>query len=530
MTAEHAQSPGRQERPGGAAGVATPEAPFVELRGIGKRFAGVTALEGIDLGIERATIHGLVGENGAGKSTLGKIIAGAVQPSSGRLIVDGRDTIFRGPADAVADGIVSVQQEIALVPKRTVLENVFLGIEPTRLGFVERSATRDRYLQLQEESGFSIDPGAIVGTLRIADQQKVEVLRAVARDARLLVMDEPTAALTPDETEALLDTARMLRDRGITVVYVSHFLEEVLALTDRVSVLRNGKLIKTTPSADQTPEKLVGAMLGRTLDQAFPDRRPIVTPERIVLRAEGLRRTGALDGVSLEIKAGEILGVAGLVGSGRTELARAIFAADVLEEGRLELDGVELSLSSPHAAVAAGIALVPEDRKNQGLLMGRSVRENVGLAHLDELSTGPFLSRRGTSEIDALLERLEVPKHRRTVAAQLLSGGNQQKVLFAKWLVDTPRVLLADEPTRGVDIGAKRAIYDLIVELAASGVAVLLISSELEEVLGLAHRVVVMRRGRLVDDMPIAQASEERVMRAAFGNRPAKPTPHGGMK
>jgi rhamnose transport system ATP-binding protein len=493
-------------------------APIVRVEGIGKRFAGIKALDDVTLEIERGTIHGLIGENGAGKSTLGKIVAGVIAPSEGRLLVDGEEADYRDPGDAIADGIVSVQQEIALVPKRTALENVFLGIEPTRFGLLDDAAARARYAELQEASGFAIDPEAVVGGLRVADQQKVEVLRALARNARLLVMDEPTAALTPDETESLLEVARTLRERGVTIVFVSHFLEEVLALADTVTVLRNGCLVQTTPSAGQTPERLVEAMLGRSLEQTFPERRPVADPDRVVLRARGLRREQALRDVSLEIRAGEILGVAGLVGSGRTELARAIFGADLLEAGEIELDGRPLGATSPRNAVDAGIALVPEDRKNQGLLMGRSVRENVGLAHLVELCTGPLLSRRKQGRIDELLDRLEVPEHRRGVAAKLLSGGNQQKVLFAKWLIEEPLLLLADEPTRGVDVGAKRAIYDLIADLAASGVAVLLISSELEEVLGLAHRVVVMRRGEVVAELPIAEASEDRVMRAAFGS------------
>jgi len=510
-----------------SAPASTPSA-IVRVEGVGRRFAGIKALEGVTLEIERGSIHGLVGENGAGKSTLGKIIAGVIAPSEGQLLVDGEPVDYRDPGDAIADGIVSVQQEIALVPKRTALENVFLGIEPTRFGLVDTAATRARYAELQESSGFSIDPDAVVGGLRVADQQKVEVLRALARNARLLVMDEPTAALTPDETESLLEVARTLRARGVTIVFVSHFLEEVLALTDTVTVLRNGRLVQTSASAEQTPERLVEAMLGRSLEQTFPERRPIVEPDRVVLGARDLRRGKALRGVSLEIRAGEILGVAGLVGSGRTELARALFGADLLDSGTIELEGKPLTATSPRNAVDAGIALVPEDRKGQGLLMGRSVRENVGLAHLGELSSGPFLSPRKAGLIDALLDRLEVPGHRRDVAAQLLSGGNQQKVLFAKWLVNTPLLLLADEPTRGVDIGAKRAIYELIGDLAASGVAVLLISSELEEVLGLAHRVVVMRRGEIVTDLPIAEASEDRVMRAAFGSPPADEPRDGG--
>jgi ABC-type sugar transport system ATPase subunit len=490
----------------------------VELRGVGKRFGGVQALSGIDLAIARGEIHGLVGENGAGKSTLGKIVAGVHRPDDGELWVDGRRASYFSPRGALADGLTLIAQEPTLVPYRSVAENVFLGVEPTRGGIVGRRALRTRWNRLVEDVGFDLPPDAPAGSLRVAEQQKAEVMRAVARNARLVVMDEPTAALTADESERLFETVRRLRERGTTIVYVSHFLAEVLALVDTVTVLRDGRMVRTSPAAGETPQSLIGTMLGRSIDVTFPEKSVPREDAPVVLSVRGLTRPPAVIDVSFDIRAGEILGLAGLIGSGRSEVARAIFGADRADRGEVWVDGSRVRVRSPRQGQRAGIVMIPEDRKAHGLLMLRSIVDNVTLPHLPAVThAGVLDDRRERRSAVALMQRVDVRAKGPTARVSTLSGGNQQKVLFAKWLFETPRVFIADEPTRGVDIGAKRSIYELIQSLADQGMAVLLISSEHEEVLGLAHRVLVMRGGRIVDELHPETMSEGAIMRAAFG-------------
>jgi ABC-type sugar transport system ATPase subunit len=492
-------------------------APHAELRGVVKRFGAIVALDDVDLAIERGSIHGLVGENGAGKSTLGKIVAGVYRADDGELWVDGRHTSYASPRDALSDGVTLIAQEPTLVPRRAVVENVFLGIERGWAGIVDGRALRQRWEQLVEEVGFDLPPDAPAGSLRVADQQKVEVMRAVARDARLIVMDEPTAALTADEGERLFETVRRLRQRGTTIIYVSHFLAEVLALADTVTVLRDGRLVRTAAAPDETPHTLVDAMLGRSMELTFPDKRFPPEESPVVLSVRGLTRAPVVSETSFDVRAGEILGLAGLIGSGRSEVVRAIFGADRPQAGEVTLAGRRIRIRSPRGAVRAGIAMVPEDRKAQGLLMLRSIAENVTLPHMSAVTRAGVIEdrreRRGAAE---LMKRLDVRAKRPSVKVGTLSGGNQQKVLFGKWLFRRPRVFIADEPTRGVDVGAKRAIYELIHSLAEQGMAVILISSEHEEVLGLAHRVLVMRAGRVVAELDRNTMSEQAIMKAAF--------------
>jgi rhamnose transport system ATP-binding protein len=489
----------------------------VDAIGIGKRYGALRALADVSVTIEPGGIHALVGENGAGKSTLGKIIGGAVRPDEGELLIDGTTVTLHSPRDAIRHGISLIEQEFALAPDLSVLDNVFLGVELGARGLLDRGAQRERFAELAERIDFTPDPSTRVRALRTAEQQKVEVLRALVRDARLIVMDEPTAALTRREADRLLQITRDLRRDGVTVVFVSHFLGDVLALCDTITVLKDGRHVQTTPAAEETHESLVTAMLGRSLDVQFPPRHAPPSGEP-VLRVRGLSREPAFRDVSLDIRPGEIVGLAGLVGSGRSEIARAIFGADQPDAGTIEVGGREVRLKSPRGGIRAGIAMLPESRKDQGLVMMRSVVENVTMAHLDEVTPRGVVSRRRErSVVDETLRRVDARTASPTLPVSSLSGGNQQKVALAKWLLRTPRVLIADEPTRGVDVGAKRAIYELIIELADQGLAVLLISSEVEEVLGLAHRVLVVRAGRIVGEFDAAQADEEVVMRAAFG-------------
>lgn len=488
----------------------------VRLKDIGKRFGGVQALSKVSLSIDRNLIHGIVGENGAGKSTLGKIIAGAHRPDEGELWVDGHQVSYRSPRDALSEGVTIIAQEPTLVPARSVIENVFLGIETRRGPWLDKRGMRRRFVELVEEAGFDLPADAPLASLRFADRQKVEILRSLARNARLIVMDEPTAALTSDEAERLFGIVRRLRERGTTIIYISHFLKEVLSLVDVVTVLRDGSVVKTGPTDQETPETLVGGMLGRSFDLTFPEKKRPPADAPVILSVRNLSRPGVIQDVSFDIRAGEILGLAGLIGSGRSEVARAIFGADK-SIGDVLLEGQSLQIRSPRQAIRAGIVMLPEDRKKQGLFMERSIVENVSLPHLEAVSWMSVVARgKERRKVDGLTRRLDVRMNSPAAKVATLSGGNQQKVLFGKWLFRPPRVLLADEPTRGVDVGAKRGIYELIHTLAREGLAVLFISSEHEEIFGLAHRVLVMRDGEIVAEFDQDTMSEDAILHAAF--------------
>jgi ABC-type sugar transport system ATPase subunit len=499
--------------------------PLIELHKICKRFGGAQALADVELTIYQGTVHALVGENGAGKSTLGKIVSGVISPDAGEMLVNGRPVSFNSPHEALGEGIAMIQQEIVLVPSLTVLKNVFLGLESNRRGVLKERDTRKRFDELNARSGFDLPADAITSTLSVADQKKVEILKALARNARLIVMDEPTATLPTEETAKLIEIIRGLHKAGTTIIYVSHYLKEVLNVADTVTVLRNGRLIRTGPARDETPDSLVTAMLGRSMSIVFPAKTFPLTDAPVAFSAERLSRAGVLKDISFDIRAGEIVGLAGLVGSGRTEVARAIFGADRRSEGVIKVNNRVVRINTPADGVAAGIAFLPESRKTQGLLMRLPIGQNVTLPHLRCISHGSVVQQRKEfTETTRLLKELDVKPPQPRVQVNGLSGGNQQKVLFGKWLFRHPRLLIADEPTHGVDVGAKLAIYQLITSLAREGMAVLLISSELEEVLGLAHRVLVLRHGCIVaefKDSPDDRLSlnEDAIMRAAFATQ-----------
>ena len=490
----------------------------VETRGVVKYFGGQEALSGVDLHVRRGTIHGLVGENGAGKSTLGRVIAGAIAPDAGELVVDGRSVHFRTPRDALREGITLIAQELALVPKLTVLENVILGSEPTTATLLRSRAPRQRFAELNDRTGFGLDANRRVDTLPVAAQQKVEIMRALMRHARLVIMDEPTATLTAGDHERLFEIIRDLASDGVTIVYVSHFLEEVLALVDDVTVLKDGALVRTAPAREETARSLVRAMVGRDVTIEHPVKADAGGRSEVVLSVQGLGRKGAFEDISFDVYAGEILGLAGLVGSGRSEVARAIFGADRIDAGSMHLDGKALRVRQPRDAVRAGIAMLPESRKDQGLLMRRPIRENVSLPHLRRLSNGPFVSvRRERAAVAQVAGQVDIRARSLAAPVRSLSGGNQQKTLFAKWLMGSPRVLIADEPTRGVDVGAKAAIHELLISLASKGTAIVLISSEFEEVIRLSERVLVMRAGRVVTELRDDEITQRALLHASFG-------------
>lgn len=462
--------------------------------------------------------HAIVGQNGAGKSTLGKIIGGIVGRDHGELWAFGEPVQHWSPRVALQHGIAMIQQELSLVPELTVAENVFLGIEPHRLGLLT-GGLEARFEEVNSRPGFRLNPRARLGRLRIADRQKVEILRALARDARLIVMDEPASALSLNEADQLHETVRWLRDDGRTVVYISHFLDDVLRNCERVTVMRDGRIVRTGPTSEETSERLVTAMLGRSMELTFPDRPPMPKPRPApLLRVTSLEAPPMVKDVSFEVGPGEIVGLAGLVGSGRSETLRAVFGRDPIGGGTVELLGESYADGSPHESVRRGLGMIPEDRNDQGLVSSIGVRGNVTLASIDRFVAAGLIQRgREASAVRRLLGKLDVSPLRVDGRVATLSGGNQQKVLFARWLSASPRVLLLDEPTRGVDVAAKRRIYRLITELGAEGLGVLLVSSELEEVMSLCHRVYLIHNGRTLDEVDPRTTTVDDVVFRLFG-------------
>jgi simple sugar transport system ATP-binding protein/ribose transport system ATP-binding protein len=486
------------------------------VTGVSKRYGGVPALSDVSLTIEPGKVHALIGENGAGKSTLGKIISGVISPDEGTLTFGGQSLVLRSPREALGHGIITIAQELAIVPGLTVAENVYLGSQIATGGFVRRRETRRRFRELAGRVGFDLSPDVRAGSLSTADQQKVEIMRALSRNASIVVMDEPTAALSDHESAALHEIIRSLARRGSAVILISHFLSEVLSLADTITTLRDGHLVRTVDAAGATEDSLIEGMLGRSLSSVFPEKTLIDSSASTVLEVDHLSAPGVSD-CSFVLRKGEILGIAGLVGAGRSELARAVFRDSKVTSGTVRLDGDDLGGHSPHRSIGRGLVLIPESRKEMGLMMGRSVRENVSLSRLDLVSRfGWIAGIRERRTVSELMKKTTVKSAGIGQPVSMLSGGNQQKLLFARSIMCAPSVLIADEPTRGVDVGSKRAIYDLLVEMAAEGMGIIVISSELEEVLGLAHRVLVMRHGRFITELTGPDMNEQAVLAAAF--------------
>jgi len=489
---------------------------MIELRNISKHFGGVRALTDVSLRIDRGHVHGLMGENGAGKSTLGKVLSGIHTPDTGEILLDGKPHRFRSPADALAAGVGMVHQELAFCPDLSVAENLCMGHYPRRRGLVDRAAMRMRASQLLQEIGLSIDVGRPMRDLSTAQEQGVQIAAAVGTNARVIVFDEPTASLSARESEALFELIGKLKARGITLIYVSHRMPEVLALCDTISVLRDGAYVGELSRGQATHEKLVEMMTGRVInmDRTGGTRSP--GPVRLAVR--GLCSPGKFSDISFDVRAGEIVGVAGLVGAGRSEVACAIFGLDARASGKVLVDDKPLKLGSVTRSIGAGISLVPEDRKRQGLVLSMSVRHNTTLASLDLISTGPILNlARDECTASDMVTRLGTKTASIDTPVRQLSGGNQQKVVIGKWLARSGVVLIVDEPTRGVDIGAKQVIHQLLDRLARQGTAILMISSELPELLASADRILVMREGRLLTDVPSANADEQILLRLMVG-------------
>lgn len=499
-------------------------APLLELDGIKKTFPGVRALDNVSFDVAPGEVHALLGENGAGKSTLIKIMSGVYQPDAGTMSMGGENVGFASPLEAQAAGIATIYQELLLFPELTVAENIFMGHPPrTRLGAIDWAAMRQRAAEILASLDIhDLDASQIVGALSIGNRQRVEIAKALSRDARILIMDEPTAALTEADVVRLFGIVRRLRERGVGIVYISHRLEEVFELADRVTVLRDGQYVATKPVSETDRDDLITMMVGRTIEALFP--KADAELGEVVLAVEGLDRRPLTKDVSFAVRAGEIVGFAGLVGSGRSELAQAIFGITLADAGTIHVGGKQVDIKSPRDAKALGIAYVPEDRGIQGLIRPMTVRENLSLAVLERMAKGPFIDR--SAEDDLARRSIRQFAIRASGAEQVvnkLSGGNQQKVVLGKWLASEPRVLIMDEPTRGVDVGAKAEIHRLMGELVEQGLAILMISSELPEILGMSDRILVMREGRIVAEFDRSEADQEQVAAAMMGARRAAP-------
>jgi ribose transport system ATP-binding protein len=494
---------------------------LLDLSGIQKRFGGVAALHGANLSVAPAEVHLLLGENGAGKSTLMKIVAGMEHCDSGQILWQGRDAAFRSPAEAAAAGIAMVHQESLLAPHLSVAENIFLGREPRLpLGWVSRRRMLEQASRLIEEHHFPLHAEWLVERLSPAAKQLVGICRAIQHGSSLLIFDEPTSSLSGAETGEVFRIVRTLRERGMGVIYITHRLEELRAIGDRVTILRDGATVHTGPLAQVCTDRIIQHMVGREMVSIY--RREPLAPGPELLRVEELTRRGALQDVSFRLRAGEIVGLAGLIGAGRTETCRAIFGVDPIDAGTIVVQGRAVRIRSPREAVAAGIALVTEDRQRTGLALRLPVAHNITLANLREISRLGVLDGNAQSRVTAdYIARLRIRCSSGRQAAGRLSGGNQQKVVVAKWLFRRGRVFLFDEPTRGIDVGAKAEVFQVMDELARSGAAILMVSSEIQELSQVADRILVMRQGRIAGELP-GGATQEDIMRyAALEREPA---------
>ena len=491
----------------------------LEMRHIGKTFPGVVALDDVDFELRPGEVHILLGENGAGKSTLMKILSGAYQKTSGEIFLDGAEVEIKNPKHAQTLGISTIYQEFNLIPHLSVGENIFLGREPRLLpGVIDQRAIFQDATRALKDLGLILSPRMLVKELRVAEQQMVEVAKALSLDARILIMDEPTAALTEHEIKELFATIRTLKAKGVSIVYISHRMEELFEIGDRVTVLRDGRSVGTYDVRAMSKSELIRLMVNRELTDLFPKEKAAIGAE--VLRVEALCTKGGLKNISFTLHKGEVLGIAGLLGAGRTELARAIFGLDNLTSGTIYVKGAPQRIGSPRAAINSGIGFLTEDRKSQGLVLPLSVKENLCLSSVDKFSSWGVMNANAEQQAaDRYVKELRIKTPSLQQKVVFLSGGNQQKVVLSKWLCSEAEVFIFDEPTRGVDVGAKTEIYQLMNRLTAAGVAIIMISSELLEVLGMSDRVLVMREGQIAGEFSAEEATSERVLQCALGER-----------
>jgi ribose transport system ATP-binding protein len=497
---------------------------IVEMHQITKVFPGVLALDKVDFSCTEGEVHAVVGENGAGKSTLMKILAGVYRPDGGNIILKGEEISFHSPREAQRHGISIIYQEFNLIPELTVSENIFLGREPQkRMGFIDNPKLTDRATALLEALGVHIDLGTKVSELRVAQQQMVEIAKALSLNADIIMMDEPSAVVSGKELESLFHIIRTLKENKKTIIYISHRIDEIFQIAERATVLKDGKLVDTVYTRDVDKQTIVRMMVGRNLSEAFPARRKKVEKKQ-VLALKHVSRAGVLHDVSFQVSSGEILGIAGLVGAGRTEVARAVFGADPIDRGEIILNGKQIKKSSPKSSIANGIGFVTENRAYDGLVHSLSVRKNLTLAILDRVKKWFFirdgkektLTKQYADQFNIIAPSIEQE-------VRYLSGGNQQKVILAKWIGITPSLLILDEPTRGIDVGAKAEVYTLMRQLADQGTGIIMISSELPEILGMSDRIIVMHDGRIMGEFLSEEATEEGILMLATGQEKGTP-------
>lgn len=489
--------------------------PFLRMTGISKRFHGVQALQRVDFSAELGQVTALVGENGAGKSTLMKILAGIHKRDEGEILLGGQPAKIDSPIAAMQQGISVIHQELNVLPNLSIAENIFVGREKKKGMFVDKQYYREKTTELLKQVDLNVDPDTQTRYLSTAQKQMVEILRAISSEAKIVVMDEPTSSLTKRETDVLFSIIRTLKQNNVGIIYISHRMDEILELADRVVVFRDGHRVGALTREEMTEGKIINMMVGRELNEIFA-KRPAPIGD-VVLEAKGLS-VGYVRDVSFQVRAGEILGFSGLVGAGRSETMQLIFGVDKPDAGEVWLEGKKLDIKCAGDAIDAGIALVPEDRKEQALILGLDIRENMSLAILKKLKNGMFVDgNKQTDMAEKYVKELRVatPSIKQTV--KNLSGGNQQKVVIAKWLASKPKVLILDEPTRGIDVGAKQEIYSLMSDLANQGIAIIMVSSELPEVLGMSDRIVVMHEGRVKGELTREEATQERIMQMAIG-------------
>ncbi len=489
----------------------------IEMKGINKAFGSNQVLKDAGFVLEDGEVHALMGENGAGKSTLMKILTGVYTRDAGTVIVDGKEVVYKSPQEAEKAGIVFIYQELNVLFDLTVEENLFMGKEITKgFGICDKKAMRKKAQEAMDKMGVKIPINAVMSDLSVGQQQMVEICKALMVDAKVLIMDEPTAALTQSETEGLFKLIKSLRKKGVSIVYISHRMEEIFELCDRITILRDGTYVGTEKIKDINMDDIVRMMIGREIGERFPARDAKIGKE--MLRVEGLTKGKTFKDVNFSVKAGEVLGVSGLMGAGRTEIMHAIFGNLPFESGKIFIEGKEVTIKNAREAINAGIGFITEDRKTEGLLLEKSISENIALANLGKISDKSVVKK---SKVDELVKKGIEEFHIKCFGpdheCNNLSGGNQQKVVFAKWVYTDPKILILDEPTRGVDIGAKKEIYSVINNLAAKGVAIILVSSELPEVLGMSDRIMVVHEGKITGIIDAKEADQEKVMTLATG-------------
>lgn len=491
---------------------------MIEMTGITKSFSGNTVLHDVQFSLQKGEIHALMGENGAGKSTMMKILTGIYERDAGEVTVKGNIVHYKNPKEAERDGIAVIHQELNILPHLSIAENLFLGKEKTygKTGILKTKEMIREATAMLKTFNMHDDVRQPAGNLSVGKQQIIEIAKAVSSNADVIIMDEPTAALTDREIESLFDTVRTLQKQGVSFVYISHRMEEIFSLCDRITILRDGQYVGTKSIPETNFDEIVQMMVGRKLGNRFPERQPVIGD--VKLEVKGLSREGVFDNISFEVRKGEIVAVAGLMGAGRTEVMQSLFGHHERGKGEIFIDGKSVHIKNPLQAIEHGIAFVTEDRKSEGLIVDFSVRDNISLTNFHHVSTnGIVQSKKEQQLVQSMIERLQIRLSSADQRAKSLSGGNQQKVVFAKWLGISPEVLILDEPTRGVDVGAKKEIYSIMNELAERGVAILMVSSELPEVIGMADRVLVMHEGRLTGELNKEEMTQERIMHYATG-------------